>query len=102
MTRDEFLTKRLAERGEELEQMRAERDRLSGGLVALAGAPKTVGSSVLRSVAYDIAMNCIDAETAEFQIKRRAGIVGDQQRAADGGDDLEHIEGMLEDREREG
>lgn len=52
-----------------------ERARLSAGLTAIATAPKTVGSGVLRSVAYDIAFNRIDGETAEFQIKRRAGLV---------------------------
>jgi hypothetical protein len=48
--------------------------RLSAGLIAICESPKTAGSSVLRSVAYDIALNCMDAETAKYQIRRRAGI----------------------------
>jgi hypothetical protein len=48
--------------------------RLSAGLIAICEAPKTVGSSVLRSVAYDVALNCMDGETAKHQILRRAGI----------------------------
>jgi len=59
----------------EIAELRAERDqwnadarRLSGGLIAISESPKTIGSSVLRSIAYDIALNCIEPDTARFQI----------------------------------
>jgi hypothetical protein len=45
--------------------------RLARGLLAIHGAADDVPASVLRSVAYDIAMNCIGADMAEFQIERR-------------------------------
>lgn len=64
----------------EIEQLMAENARLSGGLIAITGAPKTVGSIVLRSVAYDIALNCLDPSTAAFQIERRAGIRHDDEQ----------------------
>lgn len=46
--------------------------RLSAGLLAIRGAAETVPASVLRGIAYDVALNCMDAETAKFQIERRA------------------------------
>jgi hypothetical protein len=58
----------------EYDRLRAENERLSLGLIAIAEAPKTIGSSVLRSIAYDVALNCIDAETAKYQIARRGGL----------------------------
>ena len=61
------------------ERLRSERDqwnadarRLSGGLMAIRGADETVPASVLRSVAYDIALNCIEPDVATYQITRRA------------------------------
>lgn len=60
----------------EVRRLHAETCRLSGGLIAITNAPKTVGSSVLRSIAYDIALNCIKPDVAEYQIKRRSGITG--------------------------
>lgn len=70
----------------EIERLRNEQARLSAGLTALNMAPKTAPASVLRSVAYDIAFNLIDAETAEFQIKRRAGLVRADQQTPSKGD----------------
>jgi hypothetical protein len=45
--------------------------RLSGGLIAIRNAAPTVPASVLRGIAYDIALNCINPDTAEFQIETR-------------------------------
>jgi len=49
--------------------------RLSDGLIAIHEASPDVPADVLRGIAYDIVLNCIDPETARFQITRRAGIV---------------------------
>lgn len=48
-----------------------ENARLSRGLLAIHAASPDVPASVLRSVAYDIALNLISADTAAFQIERR-------------------------------
>lgn len=73
-TLDEVLTLRA-----DVERLRRERDqwnndarRLSGGLVAIAEAADGVAASVLRSVAYDVALNCIEPDVARYQIERRA------------------------------
>lgn len=50
----------------------AEELRLSQGLCAIAEAGENVPASVLRSIAYDIALNCITPDVARFQIERRA------------------------------
>lgn len=70
---------------DEIERLRAERDqwnadarRLSGGLLAIRNAPEDAPSEVLRGVAYDIAMNCLDPDTAAFQIERRAALNNQQ------------------------
>lgn len=52
--------------------LHAEQLRLSQGLCAIAEAPEGAPAAVLRSVAYDIALNCIQPDTARFQIERRA------------------------------
>lgn len=50
----------------------AESRRLSSGLLAIHAAPASATTAALKSVAYDIALNCIDAETSAFQIERRS------------------------------
>jgi hypothetical protein len=50
----------------------ADAERLSAGLIAISNAPADALPSALRSVAYDVALNCMDAETATFQIRRRS------------------------------
>lgn len=67
----------------EIEKWNADARRLSAGLIAICEAPKTVGSSVLRSVAYDVALNCMDGETAKYQILRRSGIANEQNENHD-------------------
>lgn len=58
----------------ERDQWNAQTRRLSGGLLAIYSAPSAAPAAVLRSVAYDIALNCIKPDTAEYQIVRRAGL----------------------------
>ena len=48
--------------------------RLSAGLMAISNADKDAPASVLRLIAYDIALNCMDAETAAYQIRRRTDL----------------------------
>lgn len=62
-----------------LEYMRRERDlwngqaqQLSGGLLAIHSAPEGVTIEAARSVAYDIALNCIKPDVAAFQLERRS------------------------------
>ena len=52
----------------------AEEHRLSQGLCAIAEAGENVPASVLRGIAYDIALNCITPDVARFQIERRAAL----------------------------
>lgn len=56
----------------ERELSRAENARLSAGLIAIHEAAPDVTASVLRGIAYDIALNCVDVDTARFQIVKRA------------------------------
>lgn len=65
----------------EIERLTLERDkwnadarRLSGGLMAIRDAAETVPAFVLRSIAYDIALNCIEPDVAKYQIERRAAL----------------------------
>lgn len=77
------VTELLEANNREVERRRqaeAERDewnrdarRLSGGLCAIHGAPANATVGALKSVAYDIALNCIEPETARFQIEKRSG-----------------------------
>lgn len=54
--------------------------RLARGLLAI-NAAADAPAEVLRSVAYDVAMNGLDPATAAFQIKRRAAApVGAERR----------------------
>lgn len=69
-----------------IEYRTAERDmwnqdarRLSGGLLKIRAAPDHVPASVLREIAYDIALNCLPPDVAEFQIERRAALKARQQ-----------------------
>ena len=62
-----------------LEYMSRERDQwnkqarqLSGGLLAIHSAPDGVTIGAARSVAYDVALNCIKPDIAEFQLVRRS------------------------------
>lgn len=60
-------------------RMHAEEARLSQGLCAISEAPENAPASVLRSIAHDIALNCIPPDVARFQIERRTGMkVGEQ------------------------
>lgn len=65
-------SERIAELESAATTWREDACRLSGGLIAIRNAAPTVPASVLRGSAYDIALNCIDPETAEFQIEARA------------------------------
>lgn len=58
-----------------VKELNAEAQRLSSGLLMISGAPRTAPAAVLRTVAYDIALNCIEPDVAEYQIVRRAGLV---------------------------
>lgn len=53
----------------------AEARRLSGGLLAINAAATSVPAEVLRGIAYDVALNCIKPDVAEFQIERRAATI---------------------------
>lgn len=53
------------------ELARAETARLSAGLIVIHEAAAHVAASVLRGIAYDIALNRMDPETARFQITVR-------------------------------
>lgn len=57
-----------------LEAQQAEIARLRDGLGAIRDAPSDVPAKILRDIAYDIGLNCIDGETAVFQITRRAAL----------------------------
>ena len=70
-----------------LEYMRRERDQwngqarqLSGGLLAIRSAPDGVTIEAARSVAYDIALNCITPDVAAFQLVRRSAALHIQNR----------------------
>lgn len=65
-----ILEQERADLGNRIDELEAEARRLSHGLLALAH-PSDAPSGVLRSVAYDIAMNGMDYETAAYQIQRR-------------------------------
>ena len=54
--------------------------RLSDGLIAISQANESVPASVLRSVAYDVALNCIDGETVAYQIERCAALAEKERR----------------------
>lgn len=77
--------------------------RLSGGLLAINAAEKSVPASVLRSVAYDICLNCLLPEVAEYQITRRAALAKKPDTIAPAGTELsalwqaivDHTEGKL-------
>jgi hypothetical protein len=56
----------------ECEFWNADARKLSGGLLAIHGAAETVPASVLRGIAYDVALNCMDPQTAHSQIAIRA------------------------------
>lgn len=56
----------------EIERLHAEELRLSQGLCAIAESAPDVSATVLRSVAYDIALNCITPDIARYQIEHRA------------------------------
>lgn len=60
----------------------AEAARLSGGLIAINQADPSVPAEVLRGIAYDIALNCIEPDVAEFQIARRAALTAPSQPAS--------------------
>lgn len=64
---------------EALEKENQDARRLSGCLIAIHEAGDDVPSSVLQSIAYDGALNCMDAETAAFQIKRRAALAAPEE-----------------------
>lgn len=59
---------------EAVQAKHAEELRLSQGLCAIADAGENVPASVLRRIAYDIALNCITPDMARFQIERRAAL----------------------------
>jgi len=56
--------------------------RLSGGLIAINQADPSVPAEVLRGIAYDVALNCIEPDVAEFQITRRAALTAPSQPAS--------------------
>lgn len=64
--------------------------RLSDGLIAISQANESVPASVLRSVAYDAALNCIDGETVAYQIERRAAL------GTEGMSEAETLQGAIE------
>jgi|GEM_PF-4974407 len=73
-----------------LEYMRRERDQwnsqtrqMSGGLLAIHEAPEGVTIEAARSVAYDIALNCIKPDVAAFQLVRRSGSLTTGERQND-------------------
>lgn len=82
----EALTTRIADAcnayepmREALNALRVDRDywnadarRLSAGLLAIHRADESVPASVLRGIAYDISLNCITQDVAEFQIEERS------------------------------
>lgn len=67
-----MLARSVNEKLGRIATLEAEIKRLSGGLIAIHEASPDVPASVLRGIAYDIALNCIDPETARYQITRRA------------------------------
>ncbi len=71
----ERLQARVKELERERDMWNADSVRLSSGLIAINVADPSVPASVLRSVAYDIALNCITRDVAEFQITERARAV---------------------------
>jgi hypothetical protein len=53
-------------------ELQKEGKRLSGCLLAIHSASETVPASVLRRIAHDTAMRCIEPNTAEDLIKLRS------------------------------
>jgi hypothetical protein len=75
----DHLTKQRDEARAERDQWHADACRLSSGLMAIRGAPESVPAEVLRGVAYDIALNCMNGDTAEYQIERRTALLKDAE-----------------------
>lgn len=71
---------KLSAAEQESERLREESKRLSGGLIAISGAAETVPAQVLRGIAYDVALNCIKPDVAEYQIERRATLQQKEER----------------------
>lgn len=77
------LRARLNELLAERECWNRDARRLSGGLLAIRNAAENVPASVLRGIAYDIALNCIDPDTAAYQIERRAALAAQDKGGED-------------------
>lgn len=59
---------------EKIEELHGDVCRLRDGLTALNHAGSGVTVAAMRSVAYDIALNCIPGDVAEFQLLKRSGL----------------------------
>jgi predicted nucleic acid-binding Zn-ribbon protein len=68
----EGLRKENAEHAESVQAFEAEVVRLANCLHAIHKAAPEVPASVLRGIAYDIVLNGIGPDVAEYQIERRA------------------------------
>lgn len=66
------LARLLRATAERMTQISDDCRNLSGGLLAIHGASDEATVAALKSVAYDIAMNCLSPETAAYQIERRS------------------------------
>ncbi len=61
----------------------AENSRLSGCLLAIAGAPGDVPASVLCEIAHEALADRLNPEEAEFQIRRRAALASSPKTGAE-------------------
>lgn len=62
---------RIAKQEAKIARWNKDARKLAGGLLAIYNADPGIPADVLRGIAYDIALNCIDPETAKYQIVAR-------------------------------
>lgn len=62
------FTAALVKRDAEITRLRAENDRIRGCLIVMSAAE--VGGGSFRTAAYDVALNCVDADTLRTRFAR--------------------------------